>query len=128
MNTKANSWSVLVITVVLLLSACGTGRPRAGQWEGDDSDSYPSPSYSISFTVTADNKIVDFKFVCEWVNIYPLTANQLNIEDDGKFVAGDPFPLVRGQFTNPTEASGEYEGLFMCGSPNKTWKAQWVES
>jgi len=114
---------LVVLSITLALSACGSTKPKAGNWRGEN----------ISFTVTADNKIMNFEFVCsksdEFQLTNPLTASQLDIKDDGTFAVGDPsIPLVRGKFTSSTKVSGDYENLSIyCGRSEKTWEAQWVE-
>lgn len=160
MNTKVMPWSAIVITTILLLSACGVASPpaptaipptptpegpKAGHWEGDD----------ISFTVTNDNKIVDFEFVIP--NACTITVNAITIDDNGKFAvsqdydfsnATDPVSLflkqtlgekgsldiISGQFTSPTEANGDHQDIFFCETqvmmgdfPGSEWTAQWTE-
>lgn len=158
MNLKTMLWSILVMLV--FLSACGVASPptptsipptptpagpKVGHWKGDD----------ISFTVTSENKIVDFEFVIP--TACTITVNELVIDSDGKFAVSqdydfsnttDPVSLflkktlgekgsldiISGQFTSSTEANGDHQDILFCETqvmmgdfPGSEWTAQWIE-
>jgi hypothetical protein len=148
MNTRLETVMVCLLAVSLLISGCGSGQllgppitptptlepgPKQGHWEGD---------LSVSFEITPDGKIRDFKMRIPLgaANTCLVTWDEdITISRDHAFLIGEKNPdgtlqagtIISGKFGGATDLKGSLGNTFKCGnrvlasSAEFTWSAVW---